>query len=146
MILKVQKRLAAQILKGSKKRIRFDNESLDEIKEAITKQDLRGLIKDKVITIKQKKGVSRSRVKPKSKKRQNAGSRKGKKTARTPPKRTWINKIRLQREFLRTLRDKKHVAKETYANLIAKAKGGYFRSKRHIKLYIEENKLLISKK
>lgn len=146
MILKAQKRLAAQILKGSKKRVRFDTEVLDEIKEAITKQDLRGLIKDKIVTLKQKKGVSRARVKPKSKKRQNAGSRKGKKTARTPSKRAWINKIRLQRTFLRTLRDKDHIAKGTYSKLILRAKGGYFRSKRHIKLYLEENKLFIQKK
>ena len=44
-----QKRLAAQLLKCSEKRIRFDPDKLSDIKEAITKIDIRGLINDKVI-------------------------------------------------------------------------------------------------
>ena len=40
MQLKIQKRLAAQILKTSGKKIRRDSDRLEGIKEAITKADI----------------------------------------------------------------------------------------------------------
>ena len=58
MQLRIQKRLAAQILKSSEKNIWLDSNSLDEIKEAITKADVKSLIKDKAIRSKEKKGIS----------------------------------------------------------------------------------------
>ena len=39
------------------------------------------------------------------------------------------------------LKDKGIVDKKTYRNLYLKSKGGFFRSKSHIKLYINEHKL-----
>jgi len=46
MQLKIQKRLAGQILKSSQNDIWLDSDRLDEIKEAITKADIKSLIKD----------------------------------------------------------------------------------------------------
>ncbi len=150
MDLSLQKRLAASVSDCSEKRIKFDNERLDEIKEAITKADIRGLIKDKAIIVKQKKGSSRFRArkkkKQKSKGRQKGfGSRKGKKKARMQQKKNWVNKVRLQRNFLSVLKDKGIITKPIYRGLYTKVKGGFFRSKRHIKLYIEEHNLAIKK-
>ena len=54
--MNLQKRLAANILKCSPKRIHFDPTKLTEIKEAITKADMRNLIKKAVITEKPEKG------------------------------------------------------------------------------------------
>lgn len=139
MRLTVQRRLAAQLFKGSPKRVRFDENALADIKEAITKQDLRGLIRDGIIIMRKKQGISRGRVR--RDRRQNEGSRKGKSTARTPHKRAWINRIRIQRRFLRELRAGDLVDVKLYRKLALLAKGGYFRSKRHIKLYLDENKL-----
>ena len=138
-----QKRLAAQILKCSKKRIRFDPNRLSDIKEAITKVDIRGLIKDKVITKIPAKGVSRGRarkrlVQRRKGKQKGEGSRKGSRGARLPRKREWINKIRAQRELLKKLKEKKIIDDKLYRELYLKSKGGFFRSKRHIKLYLEE--------
>ena len=59
MNLIVQKRIAADILGCSKKRVVFDQERLSDIKEAITKADLRGLVSEGAIHKVQKKGVSR---------------------------------------------------------------------------------------
>ena len=42
------------------------------------------------------------------------------------------------RAFLKELRDKGIISKEDYRVLYAKVKGGFFRSKRHIKLYIAD--------
>lgn len=147
MKLNVQKRLAAQALKCSPKRIRLDVKQLGEIKEAITKYDIRALVNSRAIKKVHKKGVSRGRARVLAKKktagrRRGHGSRKGRQGARTKKKDTWMNRIRLQRAFLKSLKDKEKFDSKTYRMLYNKAKGGFFRSKRHIKLYLEENKLL----
>lgn len=142
MRLVLQKRLAADVLKSSKKRVRFDQESVDDIKEAITKADIRGLVHDRVIIKKQKKGIARHDTKRKG---SGPGSRKGKANARESKKRTWINSIRKQRDFLKDLKDRNRILEGSYRNLYMKAKGGYFRSKRHIKIYCEDNNLFIKK-
>lgn len=146
MKLNVQKRLAASVLRGSQKRVRFDPEKLSEIKEAITKHDITGLINKGVIGIKPKVGVSRGRARAlhdqkKKGRRKGHGSRKGKATARTPAKESWMNRIRLQREFLAELKEKNLVTLDTYREIYGKAKGGFFRSKRHIKIYLQDNEL-----
>lgn len=146
MNLRVQKRLASQILKCSPDRVIFDENNLDEIKEAITKRDIKSLIADKLIQKKPVKGISKVRtrkIQQQKRKglRKGAGSRKGRRSARAPSKRIWINKIRVQREFLKILKTKELLLHETYKNLMAKAKGGFFRSRKHLKVFIEENKL-----
>ena len=49
MKLTAQKRLAGQILKRSPKKIKLDPARLEDIKESITKADIRSLIIDKAI-------------------------------------------------------------------------------------------------
>ncbi len=150
MDLKNQKRLAAQLLNVGINKVVFDNDKLDEIKEAITKADIRMLISNGIVWAKPKKGISRSRTRKRlaqkrKGRRQGSGSRKGKQTARLSRKSVWMNKIRVQRGFLRLLKDKRLLSNKTYRDLYKKAKSGLFRSKRHIKLYIEENKLFNKK-
>src|SRR3989344_4945269 len=122
MILKSQRRIAAQLLKVGLNRIWFDPERLDEIKESITKADIRSLIQDGAIQKKPETGISRGR------------------------KRAWILKIRAQRKLLGRLRQKKVITPKTYSLLYRKAKGGFFRSTRHIHLYAQEHKLEHEKK
>lgn len=143
MELKVQKRLAAQILKCSRKRIWFDETRLDEIKEAITKEDIRDLISNGAIQIKHQRSHSRGRsrliqIQKRKGKRKGHGSRKGRKTARSPKKEAWVNRIRSQRKLLKRLRKGNKISKRDYHELYRKCKGGFFRSTRHIKVYIEE--------
>lgn len=148
MKVKVQKRLAADLLKVSKKKVKLDPTRMDELKEAITKQDIKALIGDKAITKRQDKGVSRARAnaikKQKAKGRKKGyGSRQGTPTSRLSQKERWMAKIRAQRELLKTLKDKGIIAPQTYRELYSKSKGGFFRNKRHIRLYIQENELVI---
>ena len=105
------------------------------------------MIKDGAIKILQDKGVSRARARKNKKqkvrgRKKGHGSRKGKANARLGDKKKWMNKIRLQRAFLKELKQKSKLTPEVYKNLYRKAKGGFFRSKRHIKLYITEHKLV----
>lgn len=146
MRLTSQRRTAAQILKCGQGRIWFDNARIEEIKQAITKADIRHLINDFAIQKKPKVSISRYRfrkalVQKKKGRRAGPGKRKGKRAARLPQKTHWMSMIRLQRKFLKTLRDKEIVTPGTYHMLYKKAKGGFFRSKRHLKLYMEEQKL-----
>ncbi|PIN80272.1 50S ribosomal protein L19e [Candidatus Woesearchaeota archaeon CG10_big_fil_rev_8_21_14_0_10_32_9] len=148
--MKIQKRLAAQVLNISSKRIKFDNQRLADIKSAITKSDIRQLVEEKAINSIKEKGVSRGRARKlktqKSKgQRKGKGSRQGKATARLPRKDAWMNKIRSQRKLIAEFKEKKLISKETYRKIYMRAKGGFFRSTRHIKLYLEDNKLFIQK-
>jgi large subunit ribosomal protein L19e len=150
MKLNNQKKLAAKVLKGSPKRVILDVSKLDQIKEAITKFDIKGLINTGVITEKPKRGISRARARKRQDQRRKgrqsgAGHKKGKSTARTPKKLNWMKKIRLQRSFLQELKLKELVSASVFRNLYRKAKGGFFRSKRHIRVYITDNKLVNDK-
>lgn len=146
MELKTQKRLAAQLMKCSEKKVQFDNDRLQDIKESITKADIRGLIEDGAISKKKKRGVSRVRarkilVQKRKGRQKGAASRQGKRTARLPRKKEWMNAIRAQRELLKALREKQAITNRVYQALYMKCKGGFFRSRRHIKLYIKEHEL-----
>ncbi len=147
MQLKIQKRLAAQILKSSENDIWLDSNRLDEIKEAITKADVKSLIKDKAIKARKIRGISRYRARKRKKqkskgRRRGSGSLKGSKGARLSKKKRWINRIRIQRVFLQNLRDKGVIDKSSYRSLYMKSKGGFFRSKRHIKIYMQEHEII----
>ena len=74
------------------------------------------------------------------------GTKKGKYGARFKPKETWMNNIRVQREFIRILVDKGIITRLAYRELYLKCKGGYFRSRRHIKLYLQEHDELLTDK
>ncbi len=150
MKLDSRKRIIASMYKIGKKRVTFDPSRLEEIKESITKRDLRSLIKDDAIKISPKRGVSRVRARKRAEQKrkgrqQGVGSRKGKRTARLPRKRAWMTRIRVQRAFLKLLKEKGHLNPHNYRNLYKMAKSGSFRSKRHIQQYISENKLATEK-
>jgi large subunit ribosomal protein L19e len=145
--LGTQKRLAGAVMKVAPKRVRFDPTRLNDIKAAITKVDVGSLIKEGAITAIQKQGVSRGRAKHIAKQkakglRQGPGSRKGKATARAPAKDEWMSRIRAQRDFLRELKQKEIITLGTYRNLYMKSKGGFFRSLRHIKIYMNDQGLV----
>ena len=142
--MNTQKKLAGKILKCSPKRIKLDPARKDEIKEAITKHDVKLLLGKKAIVAKQKKGVSRARAnkiltQKKKGLRKSHGSRKGTANARANTKTTWIIKIRKQRELIKRLYSTGKIDTATYRNMYKKCKGNFFRSVRHIKLYLEEH-------
>ncbi|MBD3263271.1 50S ribosomal protein L19e, partial [Candidatus Woesearchaeota archaeon] len=131
-------------------RIAFNENYLEEISEAITKVDIKSLISQNAIKILPAKGVSRHRarkrhIQRKKGRRRGSGTRKGTAKARTPKKRKWINIIRAQRQLLKYLREKKQITPQTFRQIYKKAKGGEFRSKAHMKLYLERNNLLKEK-
>ena len=142
MDVKYQKRLAAEIMKCGKDRVWIDDTMLDEVVEAITREEVRKLINRDVIKKKPDKSNSRGRtryVKEQKKKgrRKGHGKRKGKKTARTPSKESWKKRIRSIRKELRSLRDEGHIDKTTYRKFYNKAKGGTFKDRSDLLLHLK---------
>ena len=136
--LRNQRRMAASILKCGVNRVWMDHDRIDEIAKAVTKVDVRVLIRGKAIKSRQVKGISSGRKKFNAKqkekgRRRGHGSRKGAKYARLPRKERWMRTIRAIRTYLKTLRDEKKVDRTTYRRYYSKAKGGEFRSKHHLK-------------
>lgn len=137
-----QKRIAASILKCGVNRVWFDPERLNDIENAISREDLRGLVTEGAIKARQKKGVSRGRARAKIAKRsyghcKGPGRRKGAAGARNSSKRAWIQKIRAIRKALISLRDAGTIDRHIYRILYRKAAGGQFRSVAHMKAQLE---------
>lgn len=145
-----QKTVSAKLLGVGKSKVWFDSEHMTEIKEAITKEDIRALIRKRVIQNRPELGQShvraRKRLTQRRKGRQKgAGTRKGSRGARLNKKTAWMNLVRSQRAFLKELKVKELISVPIYRNLYSKIKGGYFRNRRHIKLYLTEHKLFQEK-
>ncbi len=151
MDLKNQKRLSASILKAGVSRVRFNPDRLQDISEALTKADIRSLIKDSAIFAAPKSNISSGRARKiasqkRKGRRKGSGSRKGSSGTRLPRKRLWVGRIRVQRMFIKNLKVKKLLDNNSYRQLYNMSKSGLFRSKRHIKLYIDEQKMVRKKR
>jgi len=145
--LKNQRRMASSLLKCGLHRVWMDQDRLEEIARAVTKDDIRILINGKAIKAKQKKGISSGRKRliahQKQKgRRKGYGSRKGAKYARFPRKRQWIRTIRPLRAYLREMRDSGELSASVYRKYYRKAKGGEFRSKRHLHTHLLSDGIL----
>jgi large subunit ribosomal protein L19e len=140
--LKAQRRMAADVLDVGKDRVWMDPEEQAEIAEAITREDVRDLVDQGILRVKDAKGNSKGRARERQAKRdyghrKGAGSRKGKAGARQNKKRAWISRIRAQRKRLRELRDDGPLSPSEYRTLYNKASGGEFDSVDRLETYIE---------
>lgn len=127
MKLENKKELVARSLGVGKGRIKFNTERLSELKEAITKQDIRDLKESGAIIILEKQG--RKKLK-KSKGRRRAGSVK-KKVQNGKIK--YITITRKLRAYLADLRKKQKLSSEEYLKLRQEIKASSFKSLSHLK-------------
>lgn len=137
------KRLAADILGVGISRIRISSEALEKIETAITREDVKRLIKEGLVYKVQPSTPSRgrwriARAKRKRGRGRGAGSRKG---PRVEEKRVWTAKVRAQRRFLAILRKRGLIDPHTYRRMRALVKGGIFTSVRHLRAYLREQEL-----
>lgn len=133
MSVKTVRRLAADILKVGESRIWIDPEKMEDVENAVTRADVRRLIKSGVIRKRPASTPSRGRVRMRSSKR-GPGSREGAKGARITV--TWVEKVRAQRRLLKELREKKIISRRTYRRLYLMVKGGAFSSRRVLMNYV----------
>ncbi len=139
MSLKSQRRLASDLLGGGLNRVWIDPEDIDRVQSAITRDEVKKLIREGSISLLPKTGVSRGRLRARSGRRKRAGSRKG---GQKPGKEAWVLKIRAIRRHLRWLRDKRQLAPGGYKTLLAMAKGGAFRSRSHVDEYVKAHQMV----
>ena len=129
----LQKRLAAKVLKIGVSRVWLDPEKGGGIEKAITKWDIRKLVKKGSIKALPEK---LHRPKERTKKKRGFGSRKGKKYSIVPRKRRWISTIRPLRRLLKEMKSSGEIDNQTYRKIRLLAKGGMFRSRSHLKTYL----------
>ncbi|MEM3712114.1 MAG: 50S ribosomal protein L19e [Thermoproteota archaeon] len=127
------RRLAADILKVGESRIWIDPERLEDVENAVTRADVRRLIKSGAIRKRPASTPSRGRVRIRSGRR-GPGSRKGSKSARVSVK--WVEKVRAQRRLLKELRNRKIISRKMYRRLYLMVKGGMFASRRALMNYV----------
>lgn len=138
----LQKRLSARILKVGESRIWLDPSQSKDIKSAITKADVRKLIQKGAIKALPEK-LHRPREKRTMKKR--SGSKKGAKHSVVTAKRKWISTVRPLRRMLKELRETNQIDRATYRKLYLLVKGGVFRSRSHLKIYLEQRGIIKKK-
>ena len=131
MNLTKRKELAAKVLGVGKGRIIFDSAPLSEIKEAITKQDIRDMFAEGIISIREIKG---RRQKEKRKTRRGEG--KLKRTIKSG-KRGYII---LVRKHVKELLLQNKITKEQYRDLRKKIRARTFKDKSHLKEHLGLNK------
>jgi len=139
-----KKQLVSRIVGVGVHRVRFDSDHLDDIADAITRDDIRSLITANTITIKSFTGTSRGRAKTKkaqkSKRGATQGSKKGRKGARVGKKTVYVNKVRSLRYILRIAKDRKEITNDVFKAVYKKINGNTIRNKAHLRTVIAEVK------
>lgn len=130
MNLNKKKALAARTLKVGKERVFFVPSRLDEIKEAMTKQDIRDLTKEGAILVKEIKGR-----KIKAKKRNKRGYGNKKKNVNRK-KGDYMTLTRKLRKYLKELKSQGKISKEESKNLRKKIRDSTYKNKAHLKMLL----------
>ena len=140
--LRLQRRLAASILKVGANRVWMDPNEVNEISIANSRKAVRKLIKDNFIFKKKVSMHSRQRARlRKQEVRQGRhtgfGKRRGPADARMPQKVIWIRRQRTLRRLLKKYREKK-VDKHLYHQLYLDCKANQYKSKKNLADAVEK--------
>ena len=142
MKVETVKRIASEKLKSGESRIWIDTNSVEQIEDAATREDVSRLIRRHEIQAKPKKGNSsyrhRKRIVQRSKERRRGpGSVRGTKYARFPRKDRWIKTIRALRDELRKLKEDNKIDAKTYRQYYRIIKGGSIKSRAQLRMYLK---------
>ncbi len=131
MNLRKKKELAKRTLGVGKKRIVFAESRIEDIKEAITKQDIRDLFGEKAILIKDKKGKKKVE---KRKRKRKTGKIKKKINTR---KQDYVILVRKLRMYVKHLKSNNKLSKEQAKNIRKKIRNKEFKSLSQLKEHIK---------
>jgi large subunit ribosomal protein L19e len=140
--LKAKKRLASRVTGVGVHRIKFDSDHLDDVADAITRENIRSLITANTIQIKPFTGTSRGRAQDKkdqkNKRGTTQGSKQGRKGARVGKKEVYVAKVRSLRRLLKIAKDRKELTNPEFWSLYKKVGGNTVRNKAHLRQLMEE--------
>ncbi len=141
MKVETVKRIAGEKLKTGTSRVWIDTNSIEQIEDAATREDVDRLIRRHVIQVKPKKGNStyrhKKRIIQRSKERRRGpGSVKGTKYARFPRKQRWIKTIRALRDELVKLKEDDKIDSKTYRRYYRIIKGGSIKSRAQLRMHL----------
>jgi len=142
--LKTKKRLAARVIGVGVHRIKFDTDHLDDIADAITRENIRSLVTANTIRVKSFTGTSKGRAHVKKAQRNKRGttqgSKKGRKGARVGKKEVYVAHVRALRRLLKIAKDRKDLTNPEFWILYKKVGGNTVRNKAHLRALMEEIK------
>ena len=140
--LKAKKRLAARVTGVGVHRIKFDTDHLEDVADAITRENIRSLITANTIQIKPFTGTSKGRAHEKkdqkNKRGTTQGSKQGRKGARVGKKEVYVAKVRSLRRLLKIAKDRKDLTNPEFWALYKKVGGNTVRNKAHLRLLMDE--------
>ncbi len=140
--LKAKRRLVSRILGVGADRVKFDPDYLDDVTDAITRDNIRSLITANVIEVRPIRGTSKGRAHFKKaqhgKRSKKQGSKKGRKGARVGKKEVYVRRIRAMRHQLKVSKSRKEIANESYWKLYKQVSGNQVRNLAHLRSLIEE--------
>lgn len=133
MNLEKKKALAARTLGVGKDRIHFNVSNLAEIKESLTKQDIRDLVSTKAIIIKEAKG--RKRIVTRKLRRRQGSIRK--KLAGS--KKEYVTLARKLRAYVFHLKARGLIKNKEFLRIRTEIKAGNFKNLSHLKEGLAQN-------
>ena len=129
-------------MKVGESRVWLDPAQKKDIETAITAADIRKLIQ---------KGYAKKLPSPvkmpkeKSGRRRKSGSKRGAKHSIVSSKRKWILTVRPLRRMLKELKASRQLSNEDFKHLYKLVKGGTFRSRSHLRIYLDQHGLVKKK-
>lgn len=141
------KRMAASILGVGESRIRVKPGNEKRVGEALTREDVRSLIKEGLVLALPSRTPSRAvaRVKASQKKkgrRKGLGSRGGRKYSKVSRKFIWMSKVRAQRNMLNKMRSQNRLKKGSFRGVYSMVKGHAFKAVSQMMTHMEESGIL----
>jgi large subunit ribosomal protein L19e len=133
-------------MKVGENRVWIDPERIDYVEAAITREEIKKLIHEKVVKSLPEKGISRARARVLNEKRKKGlrrgpGGKSGPARSKITKKQVWMSRIRPVRRRLRELKDSRAITENVYRKMYDMSESGAFESKADLERYIKTHGL-----